>query len=43
MLMCGVLFRGAERALIRTRRRNGEGQRMISALLALKEGWMRVS
>ena len=22
---------------------NGEGQRMISALLALKEGWMRVS
>jgi hypothetical protein len=32
-----------KRAQFRTRRRNGEGQRMISALLALKESWMRVS
>jgi cobaltochelatase CobN len=44
---CCAHFRGpvpgGSGPLIRTRRRYGEGQRMISALLALKESWMRVS
>ena len=43
MLMFGVLFRGAERARNQNPPGNGEGQRMVSALLVLKEGWMRVS
>ncbi|GGH90585.1 hypothetical protein GCM10007170_04700 [Arthrobacter liuii] len=43
VLMFGSCSRWEAGPDFRTRRRNGEGQRTISALLALKECWMRIS